>query len=234
MPEKILIPSIDKRIGTLLEYNRRKELEAESKSRSRKVKPTITISREFGCEAYPMAEFLRELLEKKSGESWLLMDKALLDEVVRNHNLSEQIMHGLGEKTRFLDEILATFSPRWKSEKDYFRLLCRHIVSLAEQGNVILVGRGSAFITHSMKNCHHFRMFASTEFKINSIVKRMGISADEAEKLIKTKQKQRDNFIRDFLDRDAHDLSVYDLIFNNDRNTPKKIAETIVGYVLTS
>lgn len=233
MPEKLLIPSIDNRIGTLLEFNRRRDVAAESRSQSATAKPTITISREFGCEAYPMAECLRELLEKKTSDRWLLMDKALLEEVARNHNLSEQLIKGLGEKSRFLDEILSTFSPRWKTEKDYFRLLCKQIVALAEQGNVILMGRGSAFITHSMKNCHHFRLFASADFKNRSIAKRLGVPLEEAEKLVKSKQKQRDSFIHDFLDRDANDLSVYNLIFNNDRNTPKKIAETIATYILT-
>ncbi|RII31135.1 MAG: cytidylate kinase [Geobacter sp.] len=229
MPEKVLIPSIDMRLSSLLELNRRRELEKENK---KKAGPTITISREFGCEAYPMAEQLRELLEKKSGETWVLMDKALLEHVARTHNLLEENLQNLGEKSRFLDEMLATFSPRWKSEKDYYRLLCRQIVSLALIGNVIIVGRGSAFVTQSLANCHHFRMFASEQFKVRSIARRLNIPKEEAEQLIVKKQRQRDKFIRDFLDRDAHDLSVYNLIFNNDKNTADKIAQTIMEYVL--
>lgn len=234
MSENKLIPSIDMRLSSLLELNRRRELEQEAKSRTGKSRPTITISREFGCEAYPVAEQLRELLVKKSGENWVLMDKALLEQVAGNHNLSEEILQKLGEKNHFLDEMLATFSPRWKSDKDYFRLLCRHIVSLADAGNVIIVGRGAAFITQAMKNCHHFRMFASQKYKMGSISRRLNISTDEAEKLIAAKQRQRDTFIRDFLDRDARDLSVYNLVFNNDRNASDKIARTIVEYVLSS
>jgi len=234
MSEKKLIPSIDMRLSSLLEFNRRRELELEARSKTQQSRPTITISREFGCEAYPVAERLRELLEKKSGESWVLMDKALLEQVASNHNLSEEILQKLGEKNHFLDEMLATFSPRWKSDKDHFRLLCRYIVSLANTGNVIIVGRGSAFITQSMKNCYHFRMYASQKYKINSISRRLNISSEEAEKMIVTKQRQRDTFIRDFLDRDACDLSVYNLVFNNDRNAPDKIARTITEYVLSS
>ncbi|HEY3308784.1 MAG TPA: cytidylate kinase-like family protein [Desulfuromonadaceae bacterium] len=233
MAEKKLIPSIDMRLSSLLEFNRRRELELEAKRTSRIARPTITISREFGCEAYPMAERLRELLEKKSDESWVLMDKALLEQIVHNHKLSEKILSNLGERSRFLDEILATFSSRWTTEKDYFRQLCRQIVSLANQGNVILVGRGSSFITQSLQNCHHFRLFASAEFKVRSIARRLDISREEAEKLITKKQQQRHNFIRDFLDRDDRDLSVYHLVFNNDKNKAEKIAATIMEYVLT-
>ena len=234
MTEKLLIPSIDMRLSSLLEVNRRREMDLEARSQAKKSRSTITLSREFGCEAYPVAERLRELLEKKSGETWVVMDKSLLEQVAKNHNLSEDILQKLGEKNLFLDEMLATFSPRWKSDKDHFRLLCRHIVSLASAGNVIIVGRGSAFITQSLKNCHHFRMFASLKYKICSISSRLNITSEEAEKMIAKKQRQRDTFIRDFLDRDAHDLSVYNLVFNNDKNSPEKIARTILEYVLSA
>jgi cytidylate kinase len=234
MQENLMIPSIDKRLGALMEAARRKDAESDARKKTGKAKPTITISREFGCEAYPVAEKLRDLLQKKTGESWLLMEKALLEEVAHNHNLSEELLKGLGEKPRFLDEILATFSPRWKSEKDYFRLLCRHIAALAATGNVILMGRGSAFITQSMKNCHHFRLYGSIGFKTRSVARRHNISTEEAEQMVRREQQKRDHFIRDFLDRDARDLSIYNLVFNNDRNSTDKIARTILEYVLAA
>ena len=226
-----LIPAVDVRLGSLLEFTRRNEIEKNRRGVADKIRPTITLSREFGCEAYPVSECLKGVLEKKSGESWVVMDKALLEEVAKNHNLSEDMLKGLGEKPRFLDEILATFSPSWKSEKDHFRLICRQMLSLAEKGNVILVGRGGAIITQALKNCSHFRMFASAQFKIRSISKRLDISREEAEVMIQKKQKQRDDFMRDFMDRDSRDLSCYNLVFNNDHNSAEKIAATITEYV---
>lgn len=233
MSSNRLIPAVDVRLGSLLEFNRRNEIEKSRRGVADKNRPTITLSREFGCEGYPVAERLKEVLEKKSGDHWVVMDKALLEEVAKNHHLSEEMLKGLGEKSRFLDEILATFSPSWKSEKDYFRLICRQMLAQAEKGNVIIVGRGGAIITQTLKNCHHFRMFASPQFKIRSISRRLDISKEETEIMIKKKQKQRDAFIHDFLDRDARDLSYYNLVINNDRNSTEKIATTIAGYVLS-
>ncbi len=228
MPEFKLIPSIDKRLGAFIEVSRRQgSLPAEQP-----LKPAITISREFGCEAYPMAELLRQQLENRTKESWSLMDKALLDEVAKNHNLSDKVLEKLGDKNRFLDEFLSTFSSRWKSDKDYYRLLCRQIIALAEEGNVIIVGRGSPIVTAPMKNCFHFRIFASQTFKIASISKRLGLNKEEAESLIERRQKDRDKFIREFLDRDPYDLSFYNLVFNNDKNNAAKIADLITDYVL--
>jgi hypothetical protein len=125
MSEKLLVPSVEMRLGSLLEFNRRKD---ENDASRGKVRPAITISREFGCEAYPMTECLKEIMEKKSGQPWAIMDKALLEEVAKHHQLSEEIVRSLGEKkSRILDEVLATFSPRWKSEKDYYRLLSKYV-----------------------------------------------------------------------------------------------------------
>ena len=230
MPEKMLIPSIEMRLGALLESSRRKEAEALKKETS-KGKPTITLSREFGCEAFPVAERLHALLEKKTGETWHVMDKALLEEVARNHNLSEEMLEGLGEKSGFLDQIFSTFSPGWKTDKDHFTLLARQIISLADKGNVIIVGRGSSILTQSMKDCFHFRLFGSAEFKAGSIARRMKIGADEAMKVVAKKQDVRDRFIRDFLNKDARNPLYYHLLFNNDKNSPERRAHTIMEFV---
>jgi cytidylate kinase len=233
MQEQDLIPSIEKRLGSLLEITRRIELDSGQKKNEAKPKPAITISREFGCEAYPIAERLQGLLEAKTGENWVLMDKALLEEVAKNYSLSESLLRGIGEKSHLFEEILATFSPAWKSEKDTFQLICRQIVSAASAGNVILVGRGAAFITRSMKHCRHFRLYATENFKTDSIARRLNISKAEAENVIARRQKQRDKFIRDFLNQDARDLSAYHLVINNDRNSTEKAAQTIMEYVFS-
>lgn len=229
MSEKLLVPSIEVRLGALLELSRRKD---ESDASRGKIHPTITISREFGCEAYPMTECLKEIMEKKTGRTWAIMDKALLEEVAKHHQLSEEIVRNLGEKKgRILDEVLATFSPRWKSANDHFRLLCKHVFSLAEKGDSIIVGRGSSIVTQQLKNCYHFRMYASHAFKVASIAKRLNISKDEADSAVEKNQKQRDAFIRDYFSLDPHDLRFYHLVFNNDKNSPERIAQMIAEYV---
>lgn len=231
MSEKLLVPSIEMRLGALLELSRRKDENAASRG---KTHPAITISREFGCEAYPVTACLKEIMEKKTGQSWTIMDKALLEEVAKHHQLSEEIVRNLGEKKgRLLDEVLATFSPRWKSSNDHFRLLCKHVFSLAEQGNTIIVGRGSAIVTQQLKNCYHFRMYASHAFKVASIARRLNLAKDEAENVVEKNQKQRDAFIRDYFSLDPRDLRFYHLVFNNDKNSPERIAQMIAEYVAT-
>jgi cytidylate kinase len=231
MPDNLLIPSVDLRIGSLEEYNRRQKEKAARQHHRPKARPCLTISREFGCEGYPVAELLRELMMQRTGDEWVLIDKAILEEVAQRHNISEDILQHLGQKNHILDEMLATFSPHWKSDQEYFRLLCRHVISLAEQGNVIIVELGGGIITRHIEESYHFRLYGSMEFKVRTIARRLNIEAEAAEKLIIKQQKQRDNFHRDFLDQDANDPALYDILFNNERIQPAQIAHVIADFV---
>ena len=231
MPDNLLIPSVDLRIGSLEEYNRKQKEKAALHHRKPRPRPCITLSREYGCEGYPAAERLREIMMHKTGDEWVLIDKAVLEEVARRHNISEEILQTLGENNRILDEILATFSPRWKSDHEYFTLLSRHVVALAEQGNVIILELGGAVITRHFEHAYHFRMYGSNRFKTTTLAGRLNLETEEAENLMKRQQKARDHFTRDFLNRDDHDPDLYDILLNNDRSNPEKIAQTIAGYV---
>lgn len=228
MPQT-LIPSIEQRLSGLVELTRR--VQGEVTASREKTRPTVTISREFGCEAYPVAEKLKSLLEKKTGESWALMDKALLEEVAKDHNISEEILKNLGSRRTFFDEVISTFSPNWKSDKDHYRLLCRQMISLATAGNVILVGRGGAVVTRSLENCFHFRLVAPADFKTGSIARRLGVPQNEAREMVESRQQQRDRFTKDFLNCSLDDPVLYHLVFNNARCSSGKIAETIVQYM---
>jgi cytidylate kinase len=160
------------------------------------------------------------------------MDRALLEAVAADHHLSAEVLRDFGARNRYLDDILATFSPQWKSDRDHYRLLCRQIVALAQEGNVILVGRGAAILTQKTTNTFHFRMVAPIHFKVESIALRMGLSKEEAHDLIQTRQQQRDAFLKDFLGQDITDLTLYHLIFNNAKCPVDQIAGVIADVVM--
>jgi len=231
MAKNVLIPAIEERLRGLIELSRRNVRE-HGLGKGDRFRPTVTLTREFGCEGYPVAQRLQVLLEKRSGQPWVVMDRALLDAVAQDHNLSTQILQNIGAKNRFLDDMLSTFSPRWKSDKDYYRLLCRQIVALAEEGNVILVGRGGVILTQETGNCFHFRIIAPMRFKRESIATRMGLSHDEAQDLIEVRQRQRDDFLKDFLGRDVADPTLYHLLFNNARCPAGRIAALMADVVM--
>lgn len=231
MPDNLFIPSVDLRVGALEEYNRRRKEKASQQHQRPRPHSCVTISRQYGCQGYPVAEQLCGLLEKQTAEPWLLIDRAVLDEVANHNQISRDLLESLGEKNRLLDDFLATFSPRWTHSQDCFKLLCRHVVALAEQGNVVIMELGGAVITRHLAHACHFRLYGSMKFKVRKIMQQRGLSEEAAEKLVIKEQKQRDGFARDFLGHDDHSPELYDLLFNNDRATPTQIARGIACYL---
>ena len=228
MPVTVLSPSVEQRMRAYHELsNRVRSLEPRAR-----LKPTVTLSREFGCEAFPVAEELITLAEKRTGEPWLLVDKSLLDEVAKNHNIAEEIILSLGEKPRFIDDMFATFTPNWKGDADYYRLLCEQVVMVATAGNAVIVGLAASIITKAMKNCFHYRLIAPHDFKVKSIARRMNISRQDAELTVLDQQKERDRVIRRVLDADEHDPLHYHALFNNGKLKNAQIARIILDHVL--
>ncbi|HEY5973214.1 MAG TPA: cytidylate kinase-like family protein [Geobacteraceae bacterium] len=227
MPVTILTPAVEQRMKAYHELSDR----AKSLIAGAPLKPTITITREFGCEAYPVAEELVKLAEQITGEQWLLADISLLDAVAKEHHIPEDVMFSLGNKPRWLDDMFATLSPHWKTDADYYRLLCEQVVAIATAGNAIIVGLGAPIIARSMENCTHFRLIADQDFKIRSIARRMKISKQEAEIMVIDEQKARDKVIRKLLDADEHDPLYYHAIFNNGKVRTSRIARIIAEFV---
>jgi glycogen debranching enzyme len=64
-----------------------------------------------------------------------------------------------------------------------------------------------------------------------TLARRLEMEPEEAEKFMHRQQRQRDHFTRDFLDRNDHDPSLYDMLFNNDRVGADRIAGTIASNV---
>lgn len=194
--------------------------------------PTITLSRKFGCEGFPLALRLQERLEEATGETWGLFDKALLDKVAREEGISPRLLSDLGDPTRSLEAF--GFHPRGAVTHDEaFTKVAQALLAIASHGHAIIVGRGGAILCHGLANAFHFRLEAGFEWRVASIAQRMGLTREEAGKLVKTQTRQRDQFIKDALGAEVGDRSFYDAVFNNERHSVDAIAAAISAFVLS-
>lgn len=223
-----LVPSVERRLSTWVSLSERRGGKEPLETR-----PTITISRTFGCEAFPLSERLKELLEARTAEPWIIYDKALLERVSRDERLSMQLLEGLGGPSRAADTIGYLF-PAHLHQDVVFRRVAKHILRVSELGNAIVVGRGGAIITQKLANCYHFRLDASVEFRVASMARRMEIPEREAQRLVQEHDKKREKLLEDCLHASVADPRYYDAIFNNARRSIGDIAECIVAYVAAS
>jgi hypothetical protein len=223
-----LLPSVERRLSAWISLGDQRRYARPSKPR-----PTVTISRRFGCEAFPLAERLKELFESATGETWNVFDKTLLERVCQDEHLSRKLLDDLGGPSRAADSIGFLFSG-YVSHKDAFRCLARHVVLLAEAGNAIIVGRGGAVITRHLSNCYHFRLDASDQFCVAATMRRLEVSEKEAVEMVRDYDRMREGFIEDCLKVSGRDLVHYHAVFNRDRSGVDEIARSILAFIATS
>jgi cytidylate kinase len=220
-----LIPSVERRLSTWVGITEQHAASAPPGSR-----PTITISRRFGCEGYPLCEQLKTLLEERTRETWNIYDKALLELVSQDENLSMKVLSDLGNPSSSADSI-GFLVPGYLRQSEVFKHIPKYILRIAQVGNAIIVGRGGAIITQKLDNCYHFRLEADLDFRVATIAKRMEISEAEARRLVKENEKTREKFLEHFLRASPTDATVYDAVFNNAKHGVVEIAHSIVAYV---
>lgn len=220
-----LSPSIEQRIVAWQQIQRR--LLDKPKP---KLRPTVTLSRAFGCEGFPLAERLRKDLEQRLGEPWLVYDKALLEEVAKQEDLPLAELERLGDVTRDLEGL-------GLGRTDYYHQLAeldavaRRLVQVAQLGNAVIVGRGGAALTRGLKNCFRFRLDASLEYRVRSMASRLELDRAEAEELVRVNSRERDRFVSERFKVNLADISLYDAVFNNERHSVAEISAAIVAYV---
>lgn len=191
------------------------------KDEGRGTGPCITISREFGCQAYPLAAELA----KRLGEPWSVVDREILEEVAKVSNFSIEQIEKSRDTPPALKAIFAMFLDSSHAEEtQLFEHLRQEIRKFADAGNCIIVGSGGVFATHQMENCLHLRLVAPLQFRIAKIVKSHGMDEKQATDFVNLHQKQRDDFVSRLTGERLDDPLRYHLVLNNGTFSPEQMA----------
>jgi cytidylate kinase len=224
-PFSSLTPAIEQRLAAWQQLQFRLSHPSEPRMR-----PTITLSRQFGCEGFPLAECLKARFEKSSGEPWNIYDKSLVEQVAHDEDISLRLLKNLGDMSHTL-ESLGLHPATHITHDEAFEKVAKAIVQIAATGNAIIVGRGSSILCRDLRNCFNFRLEASLDWRVASIMKRLEMAREEAEDLVKTNTKLREKFISQCLGQNIADLQHYHAIFNNERYSVQEMAAAILAYV---
>ncbi|MCX8123985.1 MAG: cytidylate kinase-like family protein [Spirochaetes bacterium] len=204
----------------------KKVIEKEDKPR-----PFITISRQYGCFASNIAEAIaKSLNELQNTDKWITYDKNLINKIEEQYNISEKIVETIDTKLREeMSELWRTMLADLPPQAAVFQKLANTIRTLAIHGNAILVGRGSVIITKGLRYGLHLRFVAPLQYRIQKVMEIQKIKDRlTAEKLIEEKDKQRHEFMTQYIKFDAYDPASYDLTFNIAQFTPEQIASIVI------
>lgn len=196
--------------------------------------PSFTIAREFGCQAYPLAEALvKRLNARTGGEPWVVVGRQVLDEVAKLSGFTVDQIEKSQDTPSSLKAIFAMFLDSSRAEEtEVFAHMRKVIRGFAKRGNCILVGRGGVFVTQDLPNCIHLRLVAPYDFRVQKIMTSHSMNRRDAEQYIALHQQQREDFLHRFADTQVDDPLLYHLMINNSRLSIEKIAELAEEYMV--
>jgi cytidylate kinase len=198
--------------------------------------PTLTISRLYGSGGSEVAA----LVAKKLG--WSLLDNAVVDAVAARMGLTVAEVRDREERVPSLVErltsVMAMGSQEWASPigeakrptDEQLIEVTRHIIEEAiARGPLVVVGRGTQEMLAEREDTLHVFCYAPRKSLIARTMKREGVSAEEATRLVDNTNKERDQWVRLHWERDRRAHENYDLSVNTERLGIEGAADLIVS-----
>lgn len=177
-----------------------------------------TISRQYGSGGSKLALKMAELI------GYQLVWRELINQAAVQIGAPDMAL-------AMIDELgLLGICPDDETCTKYREAVQQVVISRAEKGNIIIVGRASQLILRGFPDCLHLRVIAGKETRIRNISKTKRVSEKAALAQIEESDRNRENFIKKFYQADWNDPSLYDLTINTDHFELDEIAKWIVKY----
>jgi cytidylate kinase len=196
--------------------------------------PVVTIAREAGCPGKKVVQLLNEKLNarfKSEGkkEIWKWVGKEVFAEAAKELDLEPEMIEDVFKhKRNFVDQFLSSQSNRfYKNDRIVRKTIGQVIRSMANDGHVIVLGRGGVAITHDIAKSLHIYLEAPLEWRVSIISEKEGYTVDEARKYAVEIDKQREQY-REYYQGKGNDYTWYDVRFNCMTLTVEEIVSDII------
>lgn len=174
----------------------------------------INVGRQFGSGGYLVARSLGDKLGIP------VYDRELISEAARRSGFSAELFASKDEKrslfgmSGFIGTGRASFSGNYVNDDSIFKIQSDVIRMIADNGPAIFIGRCADYILREL-SCIDVFITAPDEVRVKRISERLGISADEAESLMKKKDSGRESYYNYFTFGHWGVASNYDLCIDS-------------------
>ena len=114
---------------------------------------------------------------------------------------------------------------------DLFRAETEILKGIANEESCVIAGRSGFFILKDHPNHLSILIQASMKHRIERVMKKQGLSREEAEKIIKKVDKMRENYVTHYTKTSRYDTHNYDLVISTDGKSEDEIVELINEYI---
>ena len=193
--------------------------------------PVITIGRQFGAGGTTVGEMLAHRLKID------LLESRIIDEVAHRLQLPKEEVEAEDEQPGSLlarllvalgsastEPMLPPEQPAWNppnsdptfdTRRAVLQITQHVIEEAARAGNVVVVGRGGAYILREFPGALHVFLRASTADRVKTVMARFNItSEDEARKRIKSTDENWTAYIRQVYGHDRNLPAHYDMVLD--------------------
>jgi cytidylate kinase len=181
----------------------------------------ITITREYGAGGSEVASKLADSL------GWEVLDRQLLHRAAEVEHVPDAELERLDEKAITMADRFRLHPPHQK----YLHGLTQAARQAAEQGNVILVGRGARHLLGDMPEAFHLRLVAPPEWRTERMARREGWPHDRALARRVEADRTRELFTRYFFGDAALQPAQYDLVVNTGRVPLRDVVAVVSAIV---
>lgn len=186
-------------------------------------KPFITIARDPGSGGHPIGRLVAEKL------GFQFLDDELLEEVAKSTKKRKEVIAQIDEKGRSaIDDLVhGLLNPDYVSDITFVTEMTKVVLSYACQGKVVILGRGANFMTPFAQGLH-VRLTAPYAVRVQRAIDYEGLNYSQAKEVIHKVEKDRKDFVKQYLKKNIEDASSYDLTINTTYFEPEQSADLIV------
>lgn len=198
--------------------------------------PFVTISRQAGAGGNALAACLDAEIRDLQGEplfrGWQVCGQELCDQVAEDPALRDLVgslkrteYHSQAED--FLSQLIHGVASQDVAIKKMFHLMR----TFALHGKVVLVGRGSGFLTRDLPLGIHVRLEASMESRVKRMMAALNLPEKSARAAIDEKDKAKAALVKTYFHHDIRDPLLYDVLWNTDRVPVASIAKILIEMI---
>ena len=184
----------------------------------------ITISRQFGAGGKTLGQMLAKELDYEFADNDILSKVAEMANV-STHWVETVEKEAGGKLSRFIsrmvskpmiDRILKD-ERGYIDEEIYLDYLVLIIAQIADEGNVVILGRGSQYILDDHPEAFHVLLIDDYDNRVKFIEKTYDLSENQAAAWVSREDKRRRNLYQKFGKTDYDDPFLYHLVMNMGR-----------------
>ena len=186
----------------------------------------VAIGREHGSGGHYIADLIALELGVK------LYDKVSIEKEITSGGYSEELVSEMDEKpvNFFASRRIGRFSNSLEvnvAEKTFAMLRSK----AAEGESFVVIGRCGEQVLENNPNCISIFICGDPQFKLNRVMNKLGLNAEQAIEEIRNVDRSRKNYHNYYCDTKWGDARGYDLTVKSNVLGCERTAEMLVGYI---